>query len=181
MKWLSHLKTITRHKRLVRRYCFRIGLYRQGLTHDLSKYSPVEFIPGARYFQGTESPNNMERKVNGYSSAWLHHKGRNRHHLEYWIDYVHGEQSFLGGMEMPVRYVVEMFCDRVAASRIYRGEMYSDSDPWDYYARSKDVYVMHPNTRALLERMLLELRDHGEDAAFSMIGREILKRQALTF
>ena len=80
--------------------------------HDLSKYSPVEFIPGAKYYQGFQSPNNMERKVKGYSSAWLHHKGRNKHHLEYWIDYAAGgEPSGLTGMEMPVRFVVEMFCD----------------------------------------------------------------------
>jgi hypothetical protein len=106
-----------------------MGLYWQGLTHDLSKYSPVEFLVGARYFQGNQSPNNMERKVRGYSSAWLHHKGRNKHHLEYWIDYAQGETSNMAGMEMPVRYVVEMFCDRVAASRIYRKEQYQDSDP----------------------------------------------------
>ena len=176
VKCLAHLKTITRHKRLVRRYCFRLGLYRQGLLHDLSKYSPVEFLTGARFYQGTESPNNMERRVKGYSAAWLHHKGRNKHHLEYWIDYVLEEAAGMGGMEMPVRYVVEMFCDRVAASRIYRGEKYTDSDPWDYYARSKQAYLMHKETRALLERMLAALRDHGEDTAFDMIRREILKR-----
>jgi hypothetical protein len=176
MKWLAHLKTITRHKRFVRRYCFRLGLYRQGLLHDLSKYSPVEFLAGARYYQGFQSPNNMERKVKGYSSAWLHHKGRNKHHLEYWIDYAEGEPSGLAGMQMPVRFVVEMFCDRVAASRIYRGAEYRDSDAWDYYARSRDAYVLHPATRALLESMLAAVRDRGEAAAFEMIRRDILNR-----
>ena len=83
----KHFKTITRHKYLVMKGCFAVGLYRQGLTHDLSKYEPSEFLIGARYFQGDRSPNNAEREEKGYSSAWLHHKGRNRHHYEYWIDY----------------------------------------------------------------------------------------------
>lgn len=176
MKWLSHLKTITYHKKLVRRYCFRVGLYRQGLAHDLSKYMPVEFLTGARYYQGFQSPNNAERKEKGYSAAWLHHKGRNKHHLEYWIDYAHGEPSGLAGMEMPVKYVVEMFCDRIAASRTYLREKYTDSAPYEYYARSKDIYVMHSNTRALLERMLVWLKEKGEQETFAMIRREILKK-----
>lgn len=87
MKWWNHFKTITHHKKLVMQHCFRVGLYYQGLTHDLSKYSPVEFLPGVRFYQGDRSPNDAERKTKGYSAAWLHHKGRNKHHLEYWVDY----------------------------------------------------------------------------------------------
>ena len=83
----GHFETITRHKLLVMKYCFACGLYEQGLAHDLSKYSPTEFIPGCIYYQGDHSPNEAERLARGYSSAWLHHKGRNKHHLEYWIDY----------------------------------------------------------------------------------------------
>lgn len=177
MKWFLHLKTINHHRWLVLKYCFHVGLYWQGLTHDLSKYSPVEFSVGAKYFQGYQSPNNMERKVKGYSSAWLHHKGRNKHHLEYWIDYSQGETSSMTGMEMPVKYVVEMFCDRVAASRTYRKEKYKDSDPYDYYMKSKDHYLMHPKTRALLEKMLISLKDKGEEKTFEMIRREILKNK----
>ena len=82
----NHFKTITKHRMLVCRHCFQIGLYRQGLTHDLSKYSPEEFFTGVRYYQGTRSPNAAEREDLGYSKAWLHHKGRNKHHYEYWID-----------------------------------------------------------------------------------------------
>ena len=84
--WL-HFKTITKHKLMVMHYCFRIGLYKQGLLHDLSKYTPSEFLVGCKYYQGDVSPNNAEGKDKGYSSAWLHHKGRNKHHMEYWIDY----------------------------------------------------------------------------------------------
>ena len=87
MKAWRHFRTITHHKILVMKGCFKLGLYRQGLLHDMSKYSPTEFLVGCRYYQGTRSPNNAEREAKGYSSAWLHHKGRNKHHYEYWIDY----------------------------------------------------------------------------------------------
>lgn len=79
----GHFKTITAHKLLVMKYCFKIGLYKQGLLHDLSKYAPSEFLVGARYYQGTRSPNNAEREDTGVSTAWMHHKGRNKHHFEY--------------------------------------------------------------------------------------------------
>lgn len=84
----GHLRTILHHKNLVRHYCFRAGLYKQGIMHDWSKYSPVEFINSVRNFQGgKKSPNFGEKATKGYSSSWLHHKGRNRHHFEYWIDF----------------------------------------------------------------------------------------------
>ncbi|MCD7883777.1 MAG: DUF5662 family protein [Lachnospiraceae bacterium] len=84
----GHLRTITEHKFLVMQGCFRIGLYWQGLTHDLSKYMPSELLEGFRYYEdGKSSPNNAERIDKGYSEAWMHHKGRNRHHFEYWLDY----------------------------------------------------------------------------------------------
>ena len=100
-KWLRHLCTVHHHRALVRKYCFKLGLYRQGLMHDLSKYSPTEFFVGAKYYQGYRSPNTAERLERGYSSAWLHHKGRNKHHLEYWIDYSLQKDGYpLAGMEM---------------------------------------------------------------------------------
>lgn len=104
----QHFKTITRHKLLVMRYCFRIGLYKQGLLHDLSKYEPVEFLVGCKYYQGDRSPNNAEREATGISRSWLHHKGRNKHHFEYWVDYVPGDEHIINGVPMPRKYVAEM-------------------------------------------------------------------------
>ena len=176
MKAIGHFCTITRHKLLVMKHCFRVGLYRQGLLHDLSKYSWTEFKVGCKYYQGDRSPNNAERETTGVSLAWLHHKGRNRHHLEYWIDYSPVGGHGLAGMEMPVKYVVEMFCDRMAASKTYRGAAYRDSDPLDYYLHSRDHYLIHPHTKALLEALLARLRDEGEDAVFAYIKKEILKK-----
>ena len=78
----GHFKTITKHKLMVMKYCFRIGLYRQGLLHDLSKYSWTEFSVGCKYYQGNRSPNNAEREDTGLSTSWIHHYGRNKHHFE---------------------------------------------------------------------------------------------------
>lgn len=174
--WWGHLRTITAHKLLVMRYCFRLGLYRQGLLHDMSKYGPTEFLVGAKYYQGDHSPNEAERLATGLSTAWLHHKGRNRHHLEYWIDYDPAQGGRMAGMEMPVNYVAEMFCDRVAASRIYQKERYTDASAWIYYDRSRDHYIIHPRTAALLEKLLIMLRDRGEEETFAYIRREVLER-----
>ena len=91
-----------------------------------AEYSPTEFIPGCIYYQGDHSPNEAERQARGYTAAWLHHKGRNRHHLEYWIDYGVGKGG-LEGMKIPLRYICEMVCDRVAASQIYLGDKYTDA------------------------------------------------------
>lgn len=180
MNWFGHLRTINHHKFLVMKFCFRAGLYCQGILHDLSKYSPSEFWVGVRYFQGNRSPNDAQRLETGCSTAWLHHKGRNKHHLEYWIDYSllpSDEHPFpLTGMEMPLRYVVEMFCDRVAASKTYRKELYRDQDPWEYYERSKSKYLLHPNSRELLEKLLIMLKDQGEDKTFNFIRNDVLKK-----
>ena len=118
-----------------------------------------------------------ERKAKGYSSAWLHHKGRNKHHLEYWIDYSPEGDHPLVGNRMPVKYVVEMFCDRMAASKTYRKELYTDRDPFDYYINSKNSYLLHPDTKALLEELLTMLKDQGETATFAYIRNHVLKKR----
>lgn len=174
MKAWQHFCTITHHKILVMKGCFRVGLYRQGLLHDMSKYGITEFRVGAKYYQGTRSPNNAEREDIGYSSAWLHHKGRNRHHYEYWIDYGVGEKKGLTGMKMPVRYVVEMFMDRIAASKIYMKETYNDNSPLEYYEKGLAYTVMHAESQELLERLLHMLAEKGEEETFQYIKKYVL-------
>lgn len=169
----NHFRTITRHRHLVIRHCWKAGIFWQGLRHDLSKYSPTEFLPGARYYQGNRSPNEKEREVLGYSVAWMHHKGRNKHHFEYWIDFAINPRDGLVGMPMPTRYVLEMFCDRISASKNYNRDTYNDSFPLAYYNKNKDYYVMHPNTRELLEKLLSMLADEGEEATFKYIRENI--------
>jgi len=122
------------------------------------------------------SPNNAERMDKGYSSAWLHHKGRNKHHLEYWIDYSMDKKG-MTGMKMPEKYVVEMFIDRMSASKTYLKENYTDSAPWDYYFKGRDYHLLHDDSRVLLEKLLLTLKDEGEERVFSYIRTEVLKNK----
>ena len=104
----------------------------------------------------------------GHSLAWMHHKGRNRHHYEYWNDYNPCTKQ-IENVEMPTRYVIEMFCDRVAASKIYNGDKYTDAHPYNYFLRIKGKRRMHEKTEALLEQLLVMLCEKGESATFSYI------------
>ena len=170
----GHFKTITSHKFLVMKYCFKVGLYKQGFLHDLSKYSPTEFMVGAKYYQGTRSPNNAEREATGVSTSWLHHKGRNKHHWEYWLD---NGKNGIQALKMPVNYVVEMFCDRVAASQIYMKENYTDSSALNYYQNGKNHVLIHPETDQLILHMLTYLSERGLDETIRHIRKDILKNK----
>lgn len=173
----KHFKTVTYHKYLVMQGCFKVGLYKQGILHDLSKYSPTEFLVGAKYYQGDRSPNNAEREAIGYSSSWLHHKGRNKHHYEYWIDY--STKAISGGMApapMPNKYIVEMLMDRIAACKVYHGERYTTRAPLAYYELGKDKAPLHRSTRRKLEFLLHMLDERGEEQTFRYIRRHILKK-----
>ncbi|MCI6729214.1 MAG: DUF5662 family protein [Candidatus Faecousia sp.] len=173
MKPWQHFKTITHHRLLVMGYCFRVGLIRQGLTHDLSKYSPTEFRIGARYYQGTRSPNAAEREAIGYSTAWMHHKGRNRHHYEYWTDLNPVSRQY-EPVEMPRRYFVEMVMDRIAASRVYKGKTYTDGAALEYLETSRESPLLHPETRRKLTLVLTMLRDRGEKETFRFLRKTVL-------
>lgn len=171
-KFFGHLFTVARHRHFVRKYCFMCGLYRQGLTHDLSKFSPTEFFQGVKYYTGKCSPNDLERKEKGYSAAWLHHKGRNRHHWEYWRDIEKG-----GGyraVEMPLKYTAEMLCDRIAACRVYHGREYKKEDAYNYFMQSKAApKEMHPLTAQKLKEWLMLVRDEGEKKALAAVKKEL--------
>lgn len=173
-KALNHFRTITRHRHEVIRNCRKAGILWQGLRHDLSKYSWTEFHNGADFWQGTRSPNDREREVRGYSEAWMHHKGRNKHHFEYWSDYSPVDKM-VRPVEMPLRYVVEMFCDRVAASKIYQGANYTDRHPLQYFEQGKRRRTdrIHPATSDLIEELLTMLAEQGEDKTFAHIRRLI--------
>ncbi len=179
-KLLKHFKTVGEHRRMVRAGCFRVGLYYQGLVHDLSKYSPSEFFIGARYYQGYRSPNNAEREKKGYSEAWMHHKGRNKHHYEYWTDYVPmpgdgAKSTVIRPARMPKRYLVEMYVDRVAASTIYNKGHYKCDMPLKYYQKGDYTDLIEEHTRAELEKLLKMLASNGPEVTESYIRNVVLK------
>ncbi len=173
MKAWQHFKTITYHRWLVRQGCFRVGLIWQGLTHDLSKYSPTEFSIGARYYQGTRSPNAQEREEKGFSEAWMHHKGRNKHHYEYWTDMSKATGRY-ESWPMPRKYFVEMVMDRRAACMVYQGKNYTPGSALEYYEKSRERSIMHPEIQRQLQFVLTMLRDEGEDKTFRYLKDHVL-------
>lgn len=170
----GHFRTVAAHRHKVLQHCIKAGIVWRGLTHDLSKFSPAEFLVGAKFYtDGTRSPNEAERSAYGYSKAWMHHKGRNRHHFEYWTDY-NPRTKRMQPLPMPDVFLVEMVCDRVAASKIYAKEKYTDRFPLDYFLRGKDTRIIHPETSEKLEYILTMLAEQGEEVTFRYL-RDMVK------
>ena len=139
----AHLKKILVHKYWVAHYCFKAGLYWQGLTHDLSKFSPTEFWESVRFYQGDKSPIPVAKAVYGYSKAWQHHKGHNPHHYEHWTDnYDMGTTC----IEMPYKYAVEMICDWLGAARAYLGDKFTFYGEYTWWLEKRKGAKIHPNT-----------------------------------
>lgn len=163
-RFFGHLGTITRHKFEVTRLCFKCGLYKQGILHDLSKYSPVEFWSGVKYYQGYRSPIDAEREAVGYSLGWLHHKGRNKHHWEYWVDKDYQNVQPIV-RPMPLNYIIEACCDKIAASKVYKKDNYYDGSAFDFLSNGKDRRLMGSENIKRHLRLLLYLKVNGEKKA----------------
>lgn len=142
-KYTKHLKVICKHKYFVAQECFKRGLYWQGIVHDLSKFTPAEFVQSAKYFQGTGTPISKIKAELGYSSAWLNHKGRNKHHWEYWIDFYDG---VLKPCPIPEKYLIEMACDMIGASKAYLKTEYNPAEPLKYFSDNSRNWVATDET-----------------------------------
>lgn len=162
----KHLKTVCKHKAIVLKECFSCGLIWQGITHDLSKFSPTEFASSAKYFQGTRSPIEAEKDSVGYSAAWLHHKGRNRHHWEYWTDF--GENGEVIANRIPRKYIIEMVCDWIGAGKAYNKELWTQREPLNYYNKVRNGRHFHTDTEVELLKYLECIADKGLDAFHKM-------------
>lgn len=185
--FFGHLKTVCLHKYHVMKGCFAVGLYWQGLVHDLSKFSATEFLVGARFFQGDKSPNKAERDAFGYSSSWLHHKGRNKHHYEYWTDYSAQSGIYNMPVRIPNRYLTEMVMDRIAASKVYLKDAYTDRAALDYFvaelkiAEKNQMKIMHTESEQKLYKLLYMLAERGEAYTFAYIRKRFLKNEKKCF
>ena len=165
-RFTGHLRTILHHRHLVMFTCFKCGMYEQGLKHDLSKFSFTEFWPSVRYFQGDRSPIGKEKQIKGYSLCWLHHKGRNKHHWEYWVDRL-GQDEKLTVIEMPFRYMLESVIDRISASKTYKKDAYNQSEPVHFFVNSREYKVMNQDTAEQIRHLLQYLSDNGEEKALA--------------
>ena len=158
-KYLKHFMTVTKHRWEVFKECAACGIPLQGLTHDLSKYGFTEFASSARYFQGNKSPIEAEKEEIGYSKAWLHHKGHNKHHWEYWTDFA-ADGSVIAN-RMPIKYVIEMACDWVGAGKVYSKEAWDQGEPLRYYKKTKAARHYHKSTEYLLFYLLTVIDEDG--------------------
>lgn len=157
--YLKHLKTICKHKWYVFKECAACGLIWQGIIHDLSKFGITEFVSSARYFQGNRSPIEAEKEATGYSLAWLHHKGHNKHHWEYWTDF--NEAGGIITNKIPKKYVVEMVCDWIGAGRAYTSNKWTVADPLNYYRKVRDGRHFNPATEELILMFLYTIKEKG--------------------
>ncbi len=166
LNFFRHLHTVNKHRFIVCKLCFKLGLYRQGLTHDLSKYSWTEFSNSVKYFLGNRSPIYGEYMDKGYSEIWLHHKGRNKHHWEYWIVYL---KDSLVTLEMPLKYIKEMVADRIAACMVYEGKNYHNSSALEFLEGSNEKNLMPHNTYLKLKEYLEIVANNDLDTALRKI------------
>lgn len=175
-KYWEHFKTITKHKWYVSKACFKSGLILQGILHDLSKYSLIEFASSARYFQGNKSPIDAEKVANGYSLAWQHHKGVNKHHWQYWIDFENGELIVI---EMPPKYLAEMLCDWIGAGKAYNKGNWNIDTFKNWYKNNKDKMIIHTLTRDYIELVVDNVKDEEELYKWININRIISDRSLI--
>lgn len=177
-KIYKHLKTICRHKAIVGKMCFKFGLYKQGILHDLSKFSFTELIPSIKYFQGKRSPIDAEKEEKGYSEAWLHHKARNKHHPWYWMDWDKNQNP--NPCRIPRQYVYEMIADWIGAGMVYgknSKQKWSWSEPYEYYKNhNRDSVSGFPiwefATKAMIDFILVDLKEYGIDYVADRIKRD---------
>lgn len=154
-----HFVKICVHKFHVAKYCFAAGLYWQGVTHDLSKLSPTEFVESVQYFQGDSSPILAAKEDKEYSNAWQHHKGRNRHHYEFWQDdFDHGGRP----LRMPFKFALELVCDYLGAGEAYMGRDFSFEKEYEWWLDKKDKpLAMHLQTILFVDEMLRQVVEAG--------------------
>lgn len=161
--WL-HFKKICKHKYYVGKYCWKIGLYWQGIIHDMSKFSPIEFFESAKYYQGNRSPIDACKEQNGMSLGWQHHKGRNPHHFEYWLDnFDKGGEALI----MPKKYALELICDYIGAAKAYMGKDFTYEKEYEWWLNKKENIAMHPAIKVFITTVFLQLKKYGEEIVLS--------------
>lgn len=156
---IKHFKLVTYHRWLVFKLCCKIGEPWRGIVHDLSKYSPTEFLESVKFYIGTHSPITEAKKAKGYSKAWLHHKGRNKHHVEYWFDENAPEKTPL----IPYKYVAEMICDKLAAGMAYKGKDWTKEHQLEYWKKERKIIKINEKIDQLLIEVFTQVANEGID------------------
>ena len=163
MKIFKHIKLVMKHKWVVFKLCCKAGIPVRGFLHDWSKFSPTEFFESIKYYDGHKSPILVCKADKGYSDAWLHHKGRNKHHHEYWIDLTLPEKTVI----MPYKYAVEMICDKMAAGIVYQGKEWNKDWQIKYYMGEREKCLIHPQIDKFMIAVFTEVSKNGLDTTLT--------------
>lgn len=156
-KFFGHLGTVLTHKWWVFYYACKLGIPWRGIIHDLSKFSPTEFWESVRYWTGTKSPIVECKKAKGYSLAWQHHKGRNSHHYEYWVDNLDRGGT---AIKMPWKDLLELIADYLGAGRAYQGKGFSLESEYKWWKQKESENIqMHIETQDAVTFLLNFFRD----------------------
>jgi hypothetical protein len=163
MIYCKYLRYVLRHRWFVMVECFKVSLYWRGISHDLSKFRPSEFIPYARFFYGSSKP---KRDTTGYYKptdtgdnkfdfAWLLHQKVNDHHWQWWI--LPEDEGGIKILPMTDDAVIEMVCDWVGAGKA-QGYLSPKEAPMQecqrWYEKNKAKMQLHPSTRKTVEYIL---------------------------
>jgi hypothetical protein len=162
--FFKHIKIVITHRKFVIKACFKMGLLWQGLTHDISKYSPTELLI-CKYYSGSRSPHQNAREILGYSPSWIHHYHNNKHHFQYWWD--EDEEGKIIPMKMPFKYVIESFCDMLGASKAYNSAKWEPEMLLKYWQeKCVGKRIMHEKSTKLVELLINKLVELGEEEFF---------------
>jgi hypothetical protein len=175
---VKHIKTVAKHRWIVFKLCCRVGIPWRGLVHDLSKFSPTEFWESTKYYVGIHSPIPEARKDKGYSQCWLHHKGVNKHHIEYWVDFDTKQVALV----MPYKYAVEMVCDNLSAGIVYNGKKWTQSTQYDYWIknRKREKIIINPKVDNFLTQVFLQIKENGIDKTLTKKNmKELYKKYCI--
>jgi len=173
----KHIKLVLKHKYKVFIFCCKIGMPFRGFMHDWSKFSPTEFWESVKYYNGKRSPIALAKENSGYSKAWLHHKGRNKHHYEYWYDYRAPEPTPI----MPYKYTAEMICDKLSASMTYKGKEWTNKEPLEYW-KNKEVETakINPKIKSMLTEVFEKVAEKGIDKVITKKNlKELYKKHCI--
>ncbi len=126
------------------------------LVHDLSKFRPSEWKPYLGHFYGPRCtcPKDdrcaacLGRKAE-FRLASHHHKHRNPHHPEYWVDFKSGVP-----MEIPEALIREMVADWAGAGRAIDGKW----EVWSWFDQHRDELRLAPHTTQRVVQLLDILR-----------------------
>ncbi len=158
---VRHFITITKHRLIVFKLCCKAGIPWRGLVHDLSKYTPAEFWGSVKYYQGGKrSPIPIQKQVEGFSKVWLHHRSRNKHHIEYWYDKDAPQKAPV----IPYKYTVEMICDKLSASKVYLDKEWTNETELKYWReKERNREEVNDQIRKVLDEVFEQVSKEGID------------------